>query len=175
MTLRPLLHMPRPCDATDKSGACPFRLDAEPGEFTADRYEKLADTAGMPGAEVPVDGPIFACHHTADGAPVACAGWLAVCGLDHLGVRMAISESRLPPRAVRRPDGVDLFDTYDDMATQQANGMYRPAAAAESRQRARHGAWFGAGVADVGGRPVEVCPLRDGEYAGIDEQGTGGA
>ena len=134
-----LLHMPKPCDPTTSSGACPFRVDAEPGEFPAERYEQLADTAGGPGAEVPVGGPMFACHHTADGAPVACAGWLAVCGGDHLGVRMAMAEGRLSPEALRRPPGGPiLFDSYDDMATQQSDGMYRPDVAEASRARAGH-------------------------------------
>jgi len=134
-----LLHMPKPCDATEKSGACPFRLDAEPDEFPAARYEQLAETAGGPGAEVPIGGPVFACHHTSDGAPVACAGWLAVCGVDHLGVRLAVAEGRLSPEALRRPpDGPALFDSYDDMATQQAAGMYRLGAAEAARRRAGH-------------------------------------
>lgn len=134
-----LLHMPNPCDPTRTSGACPFRLDAEPGEFTAERYEKLAETAGAPGAEVPVGGPMFACHHTTDGAPVACAGWLAVCGVDHLGVRMAMADGRLSPEALRRrPDGPPLFDSYEDMATQQADGLYRPAVAESWRGAAGH-------------------------------------
>lgn len=145
----PLRYMPRPCDATPASsrngatpasGPCPFRLDAPPGEFTAERYEKLADTAGRPGAEVPVDGPMFACHHTSDGAPVACGGWLAVCGDDHLGVRMAMAEGRLPREATRRPaGGPALFESYDAMATQQAAGVYDQRRANAWRRLAGHG------------------------------------
>jgi hypothetical protein len=135
----PLLHMPRPCDATDTSGPCPFRVDAPAGEFPASRYEKLADTAGLPGAEVPVGGPMFACHHTRDGAPVACAGWLAVCGDQHLGVRMALAEGRIEPEAVRRPvGGPELFESYDVMAREQADGVYDPDRAAASREAAGH-------------------------------------
>ena len=134
----PLRYMPPPCEATATSGPCPFRIDALPGEFTAARYEKLADTAGAPGAEAPVGAPMFACHHTADGAPVACAGWLAVAGGDHLGVRLAIAERRLSPSALRPPDGIALFNSYDEMAVQQARGLYRPDVAATSRQAAGH-------------------------------------
>jgi hypothetical protein len=137
--IEPLRHMPRPCDATATSGACPFRVDAEPGEFPAERYELLADTAGLPGAEVPDGGKVFACHHTADGAPVACAGWLRVCGHDHLGVRMALATGRLSPEAlVRRDDEPDLFESYDVMATQQADGVYDVHRANRSRDRAGH-------------------------------------
>jgi hypothetical protein len=133
----PIAHMPHPCDETDESGRCPFRVDAAPGEFTADRYELLADTAGLPGAEVPVGGPMFACHHTKAGAPVACAGWLAVCGDQHLGVRMAIAEGRLSVEALSQP-GHDLFSSYDEMAREQADGVYDPSVAATSRRRAGH-------------------------------------
>lgn len=139
-----IAHMPRPCDATDRSGACPFRVDAEPGEFSAARFEKLADTAGSADSVAPLGAPMFACHHTRDlpdgqPAPVACAGWLAVCGRDHIGVRLAVVQGRLPGEVLDRPDGVELFDTYDDMATQQADGVYDPQRADEWRQRAGHG------------------------------------
>jgi hypothetical protein len=175
---RPLHAMPRPCDPTDKSGACPFRVDAEPGEFTHERFEKLADTAGAPGAEVPIGGSWFACHHTRDGGEVACAGWLAVCGVDHIGVRMAVSEGRIAAEALRRPaDGPDLFESYDVMAREQSRGVYRPDVADEWRRRAGHGSVVQLdgivyGVADLGGR-AEVCTQRD-TLTHADERGSGG-
>jgi hypothetical protein len=135
----PLRHMPRPCDASDTSGPCPFRRDAPPGEFTAERFEQLAASAGAPGAEVPLGGIMFACHSTADGAQVACAGWLAVCGTDHLGVRFAASDGRLGPDAVRpQPGWPDLFDSYDEMATTQTLGAYDPETAEAFRDAAGH-------------------------------------
>lgn len=137
--IEPLRQMPKPCDETTDSGRCPFRVDAVPGEFPAERYERLADTAGLPGAEAPVGAPMFACHHTRDGAPVACAGWLRVCGAQHLGVRMAVAERRLPAEALSgRPDDPELFESYDVMAREQSAGVYDPRRAAESRQRAGH-------------------------------------
>jgi hypothetical protein len=176
VNFRGITAMPRPCDATDKSGPCPFRVDAEPGEFTHERFEKLADTAGGPGAEVPADGPWFACHHTRDGAPVACAGWLAVCGVDHIGVRLSVSAGVIAPEALRRPaGGPELFESYDVMAREQARGMYRPEVAEEWRRRAGHGtghSTFVTGVADVGGRDP-VCPLRDTE-SDAGERGSAG-
>lgn len=117
----PLRHMPRPCDESAESGRCPFRRDAEPGEFTADRYEMLADTAGRPGREAPMNAPVFACHHTQDGAEVACAGWLAVCGDLHLGMRFAFAMGRLDRAKVGPlPGWPDLFGSYDEMAAVQA-------------------------------------------------------
>lgn len=137
----PLRHMPRPCDPSQVSGACPFRRDADPGEFSAERYEVLAATAGRPGAEAPLGAPMFACHHTADGAQVACAGWLAVCGHYHLGVRFAVADGRLDPAAVYgdRDGWPDLFDDYDEMAAAQAGERgYDQATAAARRTVTGH-------------------------------------
>jgi hypothetical protein len=165
-SLRPIAARKTPCDVTEQNGACPFRLDAEPGEFTAERFEKLADTAGAPGAEVPVGGQWFACHKTAGGKEIACAGWLAVCGVDHIGVRMAVSAGEISPELLRRPPGGPaLFDSYEDMATQQARGMYRPQVAAEWRRRAGHGG-FVTGTARLAGGRDQVCAVRDADVDG---------
>lgn len=127
----PFPRAKRPCDATTESGPCPFRVDAPPGEFTAERFEQLAASAGGPGAEAPPGGTIFACHHTTDGRPHACAGWLAVCGHWHLGIRQEVIEGRLPIEALDPGDGwPELFESYDDMAMRQAAGVYDPARAA---------------------------------------------
>lgn len=169
----PLRHMPRPCDASDTGGPCPFRVDAPPGEFPAERFEKLADTAGLPGAEAPHDAPMFACHHVADSPeggpqPIACAGWLAVCGGSHLGVRMAVVQRRLDPAALRVPDGVELFGSYDDMATQQSDGVYSVERANGWRTAAGHHRSM---LDKWGGSLV----LRDAESAeACEERGSGG-
>lgn len=137
-----LQHMPRPCDPSQSSGACPFRRDADPGEFSAQRYEALAATAGGPGREAPPGAPMFACHHTADGAQVACAGWLAVCGHWHLGVRLAILTGRLDPTAIGPLQGwPELFDSYDEMAAAQSgDGTYDHRRAELQRSAADHDA-----------------------------------
>lgn len=175
-TPRPIAARKTPCDVTEQNGACPFRLDAEPGEFLATRFEELAVTAGAPGAEVPADGQWFACHKTAEGREIACAGWLAVCGVDHIGVRMAISTGTIAGEALRRPaDGPGLFESYDDMATQQARGMYRPDVAAEYRRAAGHGtghSGFAAAIASVGGR-AWACELPDADSAPGDRGSAG--
>lgn len=133
----PLRHMPRPCDETDVSGRCPFRRDAEPGEFPAERFERLADTAGRPGREAPMNAPVFACHHTQDGAEVACAGWLAVCGHLHLGMRFAFATGRLNPAKVGPlPGWPELFGSYDEMAAAQSGGRPYDLDAANARRAA---------------------------------------
>lgn len=106
-----LSHCVRPC------ANCPWRRDSSAGEFPAERYEALQATAGSPGREAGLGAPIFACHKSEPGRDRACAGWLAVAGVDHLGIRLAVTLGRLPA-AVLQPGGdwPDLFSSYDEMA-----------------------------------------------------------
>jgi hypothetical protein len=99
---------------------CPFRRDVSPGQFPAERYEALQATAGSPGCEAALDAPLFACHRSPEGREMACAGWLAVVGEEHLGVRLACAAERLDPAALRPgEDWPELFDSYDEMAEAQ--------------------------------------------------------
>ena len=96
---------------------CPWRLDAEPGQFPAERYEALRDTSGERGREAPLGAPMFACHKSPCGAEMACAGWLAVEGGDHLGVRLAVIAGRLDPAALAPgADWPALHRSYGEMA-----------------------------------------------------------
>ena len=95
---------------------CPFRRDAPAGHFTPARYEALRCTVGDPGQEAPIDAPLFACHASREGREVACAGWLAVTGHQHLGVRLAVITGALPAEALTpRPDWPALYDSYDQL------------------------------------------------------------
>jgi hypothetical protein len=108
----PRVH--RPCDE------CPWRRDTLPGKFPACRYDALRETAGRAGAEAPLGAPMFACHKSPEGGERACAGWLAVVGYEHLGVRVALARGRLDPAAMQPGDGwPDLFGDYDEMAATQ--------------------------------------------------------
>lgn len=111
-----LAHCVRPCTN------CPWRRDSSAGEFPAERYEALRTTAGSPGREAGLGAPIFACHKSEPGRDRACAGWLAVAGIDHLGIRLAVTLGRLPA-AMLKPgsDWPDLFSSYDEMA--ERNGL----------------------------------------------------
>lgn len=106
---------------------CPFRRDTMPGQFPACRYEALQATAGKPGAEVPIGAPLFACHKSPEGREEACAGWLAVCGVEHLGVRIAVLAGRIEPENLRPPGGwPELYESYDEMAAAMAGEESRP-------------------------------------------------
>jgi hypothetical protein len=111
----PRVH--RPCDE------CPWRRDAPAGRFAACRYDALRETAGAPGREAGLQAPIFACHKTADGQDRACASWLAVVGVDHLGVRLAVATGLLSPDALLPKVGwPDLYGSYEELA--RANGAH---------------------------------------------------
>jgi hypothetical protein len=104
-------HRSSPC------ANCPWRTDSVAGEFPAERYETLRDTSGGPGKEVPIGGPVFACHKSTEGHDRACAGWLAVEGWGHLGMRLAVIEGRLPYSALHVDDTwPELFGSYDQLA-----------------------------------------------------------
>lgn len=116
MTMGELPHCVRPC------GNCPWRRDSSAGEFPAERYEALRTTVGYPGREAGLGAPIFACHKSEPGSDRACAGWLAVAGADHLGIRLAVALGRLPASALYPgAEWPDLFDSYDEMA--ERNGL----------------------------------------------------
>lgn len=111
-----MAHRRRPC------AECPWRRDVAPNMFGRDRFEALAATSGSPGREVEVGGPMFACHKSPEGAEEACAGWLAVAGREHLGVRLAVVQGRLDPAALAPREGWPaLFDSYDAMAETQSS------------------------------------------------------
>ncbi len=105
-----LPHIARPCRE------CPWRKDAQPQKFSAERYEALRATSDQSG----LGAPIFACHMTKEGRDQACAGWLAVAGTEHLGVRYSVILGRLPAEALRPgPGWPDLHDSYDALVAHQ--------------------------------------------------------
>ncbi|MCL2732483.1 MAG: DUF6283 family protein [Actinomycetia bacterium] len=109
-----LPHRRYPC------AECPWRKDTPPGQFTAGRYEALRGTSGSPGSEAAFGAPMFACHKSPEGREESCAGWLAVAGIDHLGIRLAVARGHLPASALAPGDGwPELFAAYDDMAAAQ--------------------------------------------------------
>ena len=110
-----LPHRRYPC------AECPRRRDAEPGQFPACRYDELRATAGKPGAEASPGAPMFACHKTAEGREQACAGWLAVTGYEHFGIRLAVLRGELPGSVLSPGEGwPDLYDDYDEMTAAMA-------------------------------------------------------
>ncbi len=116
-------HASKPCrtPGTDK-WECPWVMATEPGQFPAERYEALRCTSEQaPGREPEVGSPLFACHRTAEGKEIACAGWLAAVGHRHIGVRLAVSQGHLPAEVLWPREGwPELFDNYPEMAARQS-------------------------------------------------------
>lgn len=112
-----LARAPRPC------AECPWRRDQPPGKSPPERYEALRDTsATRAGGSAPFGTPLFACHMSRDDR--ACAGWLAVEGAGHVGVRLAVVAGRLDAVALAPgADWPELYCSYDDLA--EANGCDR--------------------------------------------------
>lgn len=111
------LHAQRPCDE------CPFRRDVTPGMFPSSRFERLRelgthDAVAVAGA-FPLK-PMFACHKSASGKEIACAGWLATVGHQSLTVRLNVALRHIPASALTPgPDWPELYKTYDQMMTAQ--------------------------------------------------------
>lgn len=102
---------PKPC------ANCPWVRSTEPGEFTEERYECLRVTTGTPGAEAPIGAAMFACHKSAEGKEMPCAGWLAAVGYESLTVRVLAAKGEIPAEALKPGDDwPDLFENYDEMA-----------------------------------------------------------
>jgi hypothetical protein len=133
----PLPRMSRPCGGPQP---CPWRRDAPPGQFPPERWQALRATSRRPdghgSADAPLGFPMFACHATHEGADRVCAGWLAVEGWGHLGIRLAVLTGALPESALA--PGVDwppLHGSYEELAA--VNGA--PHALTDSPQRVNLG------------------------------------
>ncbi|WP_368356818.1 DUF6283 family protein [Mycobacterium avium] len=100
----------RPC------ANCPWRRDSAAGEFPVERYEALRATAGVPGQESRTRCANVCLPQIGTGDRV-CAGWLAIAGTDHLGIRLAVALGRLPASVLQAREGwPDLFGSYGEMA-----------------------------------------------------------
>ncbi|MFJ1768019.1 DUF6283 family protein [Amycolatopsis sp. NPDC088138] len=110
-------HRTHPC------AQCPWRQDADLTAFSDADMTKLANANGFAGCEAPADAPAMSCHlDQPDSAhPMRlCAGWLAVVGRHHLGIRMALMIDKLPPAAVdTNDDWPPLHESLDDLTAER--------------------------------------------------------
>lgn len=106
-------HRAWPC------AGCPWRTDTDLSAFSLTDVSKLARTNGSPGDEASLTTPTMACHQDQLGTRHArrlCAGWLAVVGRDHLGVRFAVLTGRLPEQVLDPGTGwPQLYNSLTDM------------------------------------------------------------
>lgn len=101
---------PAPCAGTEP---CPWRSDAPPGQFPAQAYRDSAATS-QPGAT-----SYFGCHSSTREHPLICAGWLLRGAQHHDQAQRALTDAALTLPEL--PAGVELYDSYQDMAV--ANGV----------------------------------------------------
>lgn len=118
-------HRKRPCTK------CPWLTSTDLTEFSDEDMDMLRQANGRPGAEAPVGAPIVACHRDQPGTAHAmrwCAGFLAVVGEQHLGVRLALAFGALPPQAVRPPARwPQLYRDLDALIAARAEQLSPPA------------------------------------------------
>lgn len=86
--------MSRPIARRAPCNECPWRRDVAPGSYPV-LPEALAQQQPDGSGHVPFDRPLPACHKTPEHHPLGCAGWLAVEGHNHLGVRLAVLRGTL--------------------------------------------------------------------------------
>lgn len=118
------VEMPRrrfPCNE------CPIRADNHDNpasKFPAERWEALTASVRDPRTgRQPMPGDLmFGCHKGEPGTDndLACAGWLAQFGHEHVGVRLAVAQGRLPAEALE--PGLNwppLHETWPDVVRAQ--------------------------------------------------------
>ena len=100
---------------------CPWRADVDLAMFSDADMAKLARANGVTRDEASMDAPAMACHLDQPGSahPMRlCAGWMAVVGQHHLGIRMAVIAGRLPAEALAlRPDWPALRTSLSELLT----------------------------------------------------------
>lgn len=111
-----LKTLPTPCSS------CPWRLDKDASDipnFKLALAENLQGTCpDSEGMGPDYGSSIFACHRSKEGAELACAGWLAVVGHRHVGVRIAVMSKRLSVESLSpKSNWPDLHTNYGDVLT----------------------------------------------------------
>jgi hypothetical protein len=104
----------KPCES------CPWRKDRDAGDIpdlSLEMAESLAATCpDERGMGPDFDAKWFACHLSREGSEMPCAGWLAMVGHAHPGVRIAIFEKRLDVEALHpSEDGPELHESYGEV------------------------------------------------------------
>lgn len=106
---------------------CPIRADNcdnPRSKFPAERWAALSVTVRDPQTgRQPMPGEImFGCHKGEPGTDrdLACAGWLAQFGSEHIGVRLAVTTGRLPESALETGENwPPLHQTWQDVVRAQ--------------------------------------------------------
>jgi len=99
----------------------------------------LRGANGGPGAEAARDATTVVCHLDQPGTAHAwrlCAGWLAVVGHHHLGIRIAAMFGGLPSRALNPPAHCPpLYASLDDLEAARRAQLARGPSPDEENRR----------------------------------------
>ncbi|MDX3020072.1 DUF6283 family protein [Streptomyces acidiscabies] len=101
----------RPCTGQEP---CPWRRDAPLGQFPAEAFVHSA-----PGNRTGGPSGRFGCHSSTPARPLLCAGWL-LSGADGNDEILGMMDAGVLARP-ELPDGVELYESYAEMAV--ANGV----------------------------------------------------
>lgn len=115
-------HRRYPCEV------CPLRADNADNpnaKFPAERWAALSSTVRDPvtGEHPGLGESMFGCHKGSprDNSDLACAGWLARFGGDHVEVRLAVHEKRLPAEMLTPGENwPPLHPTWSDVVRHQS-------------------------------------------------------
>jgi GNAT superfamily N-acetyltransferase len=137
---------PRPCSGEK---VCPWRRDAPVGQFPPEVYVHSA-----PGNRTGGPSGRFGCHSSTAARPLLCAGWL-LAGADGNAEVLSMMDAGVLARP-ELPDGVEVYDSYAEMAA--ANGVDPGLPALHARPTQTQD-------------PADLVPLQrffDDHYAGQD-------
>ncbi|NEA19746.1 DUF6283 family protein [Streptomyces halstedii] len=95
----------QPCGGEEP---CPWRRDAPPGQFPAAAFELSAATNRAGSTRR------FGCHSSTPARPRVCAGWLLRGAEGNTEVQALMATRQLARPEL--PDGVELYDSYAEMA-----------------------------------------------------------
>lgn len=102
---------------------CPFRrdnADNPASKFSAERWAALKVTVRDPDVDNPgLYDPMFGCHkgEPGTGEDLACAGWLAMFGFDHVRVRLAVATGALSAEELSPGENwPELHDSWAEVA-----------------------------------------------------------
>ncbi len=94
---------------------CPWRRDAEIGEFPAEAYRTSASCAYDTALTM------FSCHESGTKKAAVCAGFLLANSNHNMGVRLGVMKGTYNLSRLGNPDNVELYSSYRAMAI--ANGV----------------------------------------------------
>jgi hypothetical protein len=109
---------------------CPWLKSSKVGgddirDFSIQQMRDLSITVPERGSDSDGFFNIMACHHSKEGEEYACAGYMAVHGLQNINVRiMALTGDVDLPKVLGNCEGLDLYDNFYTMLDDYENAQH---------------------------------------------------